>query len=237
MPQLEIKNINVFYGMVQATKEISMKIEQGKVACLLGSNGAGKTTTLRAISGLKIPTSGEIVFEGQRLNGLPPHKVVTLGIAHVPEGRRVFPYISVLDNLKVGGYAVHRRGREIKKDIDRIYQLFPILAERYKQQASTLSGGEQQMLAIGRGLMMRPKLLMLDEPTMGLSPIVVKEIGRIITEIARQGVSILLVEQNVHVTLPLTDYGYVLEVGEIVVEGDRETLLGSSAVKEAYLGG
>lgn len=237
MPQLEIKNINIFYERVQATKDVSLNVDQGKIVCLLGANGAGKTTTLKAISGIKIPRSGEILFDSQRINGLPVHKIVSMGIAHVPENRRVFPYISVLDNLKAGGYSFTRNSKEMKRDIEQIFQTFPILAQRKRQQASTLSGGEQQMLAIGRGLMMKPKLLMLDEPTMGLSPILVEEIGRIITKISQQGVSILLVEQNANVAIRLADYGYVLEVGQIVTQGDTKTLINSEAVKQAYLGG
>lgn len=237
MPQLEIKNINIFYERVQATKDVSLNVDQGKIVCLLGANGAGKTTTLKAISGIKIPRSGEILFEDQRIDGLPVHKIVGMGIAHVPENRRVFPYISVLDNLKAGGYSFTRNSKEMKRDIEQIFQTFPILAQRKRQQASTLSGGEQQMLAIGRGLMMKPKLLMLDEPTMGLSPILVEEIGRIITKISQQGVSILLVEQNANVAIRLADYGYVLEVGQIVTQGDTKTLINSEAVKQAYLGG
>ncbi len=232
---LEVKDLKVAYGRVRAVKGISFSVEQGQVVTLVGTNGAGKTTTLKTISGLIQPESGEIWFEGQRIDKTPAHEVVTRGLAHSPEGRRIFPRLSVEENLRLGAFA--RRDRAgVSADLDRVFDLFPILRERRSQPAGTFSGGEQQMLAIGRAMMSKPKLLMLDEPSMGLSPLMMQRIMSTIVELKSEGVTILLVEQNAQAALSLADHGYVLEVGKIVLEGSGKELLNDENVRKAYLG-
>ncbi len=233
---LEIKNLVVRYGMIEAIKGISFHVNDGEIVTLIGSNGAGKTTTMHAISGLIKPSEGSITLNGTDLIKTPSHKIVTLGLAQVPEGRRVFAEQSVKENLLLGAY--YRKDKaEIEKDLKYVYDLFPRLRERENQPAGTLSGGEQQMLAMGRALMARPKILLLDEPSMGLSPLLVKEIFRIIEEINRKGTTILLVEQNAKMALAIADRAYVLETGKITLEGTGEELSASEQVRKAYLGG
>lgn len=233
---LELRNIKVNYGKVEVVKGVSLQVDQGDIVTLLGANGAGKTTVLKVISGLKHPTSGEIWFSNQRIDRMLPSQIVIMGIGHVPEGRRLFPSLSVEDNLMLGAYA--RKDRNgIKQDLHEVYRRFPILDTRRKQRASSLSGGEQQMLAIGRALMGRPKLLLMDEPSMGLSPIMVEEIASIISTIHKQGISVLIVEQNAAIALGLANRGYVLDTGQIVISGDSEELLKDDRIKRAYLGG
>jgi len=234
---LELKNLVVHYEKVRALKGISLAMEEKSIVTLIGANGAGKSTTLKTISGLKQPTSGEVWFLGQKINFLSPHAIVGLGIAQVPEGRRVFSFMSVYENLLMGAYL--RKDREgMQKDFEIVYQHFPILKERKNQASGSLSGGEQQMLAMGRALMAVPKLLLLDEPSLGLSPLMVKEIGRIIVNINRQEeVSIILVEQNARMALRLSSQGHVLETGKIVLSGPSLDLLNNDHVRRAYLGG
>ena len=233
-PMLEVADLRVSYGSIEAIKGISLSIEQGQVVSLIGANGAGKTTTLRTLSGLLHPTSGEIRFEGERLDGVPAHEVVRRGVAHAPEGRRVFPFMTVEENLELGGYS--RRGESLVSDVEAVFQRFPRLEERRSQKAGTLSGGEQQMLAIGRALMSRPRLLMLDEPSMGLSPIMMQLIFQTIGELRESGTTILLVEQNASAALGLADVGYVLENGNVVLTGSGKDLLADERVRKAYLG-
>ena len=233
---LDIKNLIVHYEKVEAVKGVSMGVEEGSITCLLGANGAGKSTILRTLSGLKGPTSGEIWFQGRRIDKLPPQNVVKAGISHCPEGRRVFPFMTIMENLMMGAYTRKDRAA-IKQDLERVYGHFPVLKERTKQAAGTLSGGEQQMLAMGRALMADPKLMLMDEPSLGLSPLLVREIAKIITEIHAEGVSIILVEQNAVMALKLADKGYVLETGKIAIEGTGKELLDNPHVKAAYLGG
>ncbi len=232
---LEIKDLVVAYGKVKAVKGISFTVEEGQVVSLLGTNGAGKTTTLRTISGLLRADSGEIWFQGERIDRTPAHQVVMKGLAHSPEGRRIFPRLTVEDNLKLGAFA-RKDADGIAKDLERVYDLFEILRERRTQPAGTFSGGEQQMLAIGRAMMSRPRLLMLDEPSMGLSPIMMQRIMSTIRALQSEGVTILLVEQNAAAALKLSDRAYVLEVGQITLDGTGEQLLGDDRVKRAYLG-
>jgi branched-chain amino acid transport system ATP-binding protein len=232
---LEVRGLSVSYDAIQAVRDISFSLDQGEMVALLGANGAGKTTTLKTISGLLRPRSGSIVFEGRALEKIEPHKIVRLGIAHVPEGRKIFHRLTVLENLKTGAYI--RKANSIGEDLDFVLTLFPRLKERRAQAAGTLSGGEQQMLAIGRGLMARPKLLLLDEPSMGLSPLLVEQIFETITRINREGVTILLVEQNAAMALDICQRGYVLETGNIILEGPATELAQSDLVKQAYLGG
>jgi branched-chain amino acid transport system ATP-binding protein len=232
---LEVEDLSVAYGAIEAVKGISLQVEQGQVVTLLGTNGAGKTTTLRAISGLLRARSGEIRFDGKRLNGEPAHDVVKKGLAHSPEGRRIFPLMTVEENLELGAYTRGSAG-DIKKDIADAYERFPRLQERRAQKAGTLSGGEQQMLAIARALMSRPRLLMLDEPSMGLSPIMMQLIFSTISELKESGTTILLVEQNAQAALGLADHGYVLETGRIVLEGTGQELMKDDSVRKAYLG-
>ena len=233
---LEIKNLVVRYGMIEAIKGISFHVNDGEIVTLIGSNGAGKTTTMHATSGLIKPSEGSITLNGTDLIKTPSHKIVTLGLAQVPEGRRVFAEQSVKENLLLGAY--YRKDKaEIEKDLKYVYDLFPRLRERENQPAGTLSGGEQQMLAMGRALMARPKILLLDEPSMGLSPLLGKEIFRIIEEINRKGTTILLVEQNAKMALAIADRAYVLETGKITLEGTGEELSASEQVRKAYLGG
>ncbi len=232
---LEVSHIQVAYDGVPALHDVSFSVAEGEVVSIIGSNGAGKTTTLRAISGLLRPARGAIAFRGRRIDGLPAHQVAALGIAHVPEGRRLFARLSVLQNLQAGAYSP--RARDARDEtIERVFQMFPRLRERAGQRAGTLSGGEQQMLAIARGLMLQPTLLMLDEPSLGLAPKVVDEVFERVREIARTGVTILLVEQNVRESLELADRAYVLQAGATVLEGTGEDLLRSDLVRRAYLG-
>jgi len=232
---LQIDGVETFYGRVRALANVSLTVGMGEVVALIGSNGAGKTTTLRTISGLVHPARGRISFAGQDLRGVPAAKRVELGIGHVPEGRRLFPRMSVKDNLTLGAYTRNDR-EEIEKDREQVFELFPRLKERQTQIAGTLSGGEQQMLAIGRSMMTRPKVLMMDEPSLGLAPILVETIFRIIQEINEQGIPILLVEQNAHQALNVAHRGYVLATGSIVKEGTGQELLQSEDVAKAYLG-
>lgn len=233
---LEVKEIHVYYGKVEAIKGLSVWVAPGEIVTLIGPNGAGKTTVLKAISGLKNPSSGEIWFDGQRIDRLPPHEIVRLGVAHVPEGRRLFPYMSVVENLMLGAYTC-RSSREKEQRLELVFRHFPVLKERRAQQAGSLSGGEQQMLAIGRALMAGPRLLLMDEPSLGLSPIMAQEIGNIISEINKEGVSILLVEQNARLALKLAHRGYVLETGTIMLQGKADQLSTDHHVKQTYLGG
>ena len=232
---LEVKQMVVAYGRVNAVKGIDFTVDAGQVVTLLGTNGAGKSTTLRTISGLLKPVSGEVWFEGERIDGLAAHKIVERGIAQSPEGRRLFRQMSVEDNLKLGAYS-RKDTTGVRADMDRVYDLFPVLGERRSEAAGLFSGGEQQMLAIGRAMMSRPKLLMLDEPSMGLSPIMTQTIMRTIKELQSDGVTILLVEQNAQAALSLADKGYVLEVGRIMFSDTGRALLGDDRVKKAYLG-
>jgi branched-chain amino acid transport system ATP-binding protein len=232
---LEVKDLNVAYGRVRAVKGITFKVDQGQVVTLVGTNGAGKTTTLRTISGLIRPESGEIWFDGERIDATPAHEVLIRGLAHSPEGRRIFPRLTVEENLMLGAFARKDRAG-ITQDLERVFNLFEILRERRAQPAGTFSGGEQQMLAIGRAMMSRPKLLMLDEPSMGLSPLMMQRIMSTIVELQSEGVTILLVEQNAQAALSLANYGYVLEVGMIVLENTGQALLVDENVRKVYLG-
>ena len=233
---LEIKDLYVRYGMIEAIKGISFEVRDGEIVTLIGSNGAGKTTTMHAISGLLKPASGSIMLDGVELTKTPNHKIVSMGLAQVPEGRRVFAQQTVEENLLLGAYA--RKDKDgIQKDLEHVYDLFPRLLERKKQLAGTLSGGEQQMLAMARALMSRPKILLMDEPSMGLSPLLVKEIFHIIQNINKDGTTILLVEQNAKMALAIADRAYVLETGKISLEGTGEELSASEEVRKAYLGG
>ena len=232
---LKIKDLHVSYGGIKALRGIDLEVPDGKIVTLIGANGAGKSTTLRTISGLVKAESGSIEYDGQELIGKPINKILEAGIAQVPEGRRVFPDMTVLENLKIGAYLRHDKA-EIEKDIQWCYELFPRLQERHWQLAGTLSGGEQQMLAVARGLMSRPKMMMLDEPSLGLAPLVVQDIFSIIKEINRQGVTILLVEQNANMALKTADYAYVMETGVITKSGTGAELLADESIKEAYLG-
>jgi len=232
---LEVKDLRVHYGTVEAVKGVSFEISERAIVSLIGANGAGKTTCLRALTGLVKPSGGEARFENTSLVGLAPHQIVRLGIAHVPEGRRLFPKMTVLENLRMGAYLRTKR-TEMASTLGMIYEHFPVLRERGRQRAGSLSGGEQQMLAIARALMNRPRLLLLDEPSMGLSPIMTAEIGKIIRQINAQHVSIVLVEQNALLALTLAGYGYVLETGLVVMQGNARELLQDEGVKKAYLG-
>jgi branched-chain amino acid transport system ATP-binding protein len=235
MPLLEIENMHSYYGHIHALQGISLSVEEGEVVTLIGSNGAGKTTTLRSIHGILPPREGKVIFDGEEIQGTPAHDMIGKGIAQSPEGRRIFFRMSVLENLEMGAY--HRNDRsEIRDDMDRVFELFPRLKERVKQEAGTMSGGEQQMLAIGRALMSHPKLLLLDEPSMGLAPVLVERIFEIIREINKQGTTILLVEQNANVALEIATRGYVLETGKIVNSAPAEKLREDPKVREAYLG-
>jgi branched-chain amino acid transport system ATP-binding protein len=233
-PFLELMNITVKYGMAEAVRGISLALEEQKIITLIGANGAGKSTILKTISGVKKPTMGEIWFRGERIDKLPPEKIVARGIAHVPERRRIFPYMSVYDNLKAGAYL--RKDSEIGSDLSNVFHHFGILKQRLGQMAGTLSGGEQQMLAMARGLMAGPSLMLLDEPSLGLAPLVVMEVTNIISEINKQGVGIILVEQNAVLAFRLAQKAYVLETGSIVLEGNTTELINDQRVKEKYLG-
>lgn len=233
---LQIKEIDVYYGAIHALKNLSLEVEEGSIVTLIGANGAGKTTTLKTVSGLLRPKNGEILFKNNDIIKVNPEKIVGMGISQVPEGRRVFSSMSVLENLEMGAY-LRKDKKAIQKDMEDIFERFPRLRERSKQMAGTLSGGEQQMLAMGRALMARPELLLLDEPSMGLAPLLVKEIFEIIKDINKKGTTILLVEQNANMALSIANKAYVIETGEIVLSGSAEQLMKSDEVKKAYLGG
>ena len=235
MAMLEIKDIEVFYGVIQAIKGISFEVNEGEVIALIGANGAGKTTILHTITGLLSPKKGSVVFEGKDITKVPAHKIVSLGMAHVPEGRRVFAELSVYQNLKMGAYT-RKDKAEIARTLEMVYKRFPRLEERKNQLAGTLSGGEQQMLAMGRALMSHPKIIVMDEPSMGLSPILVNEIFDIIQEVSAGGTTVLLVEQNAKKALSIADRAYVLETGKIVLDGDAKELMNDDSIKKAYLG-
>lgn len=232
---LEMKNVRVMYGKAEALKNISIEAAGGEIVTLIGSNGAGKTTTLRVICGLKALITGEIYFRTRRINGMLPHDIVKMGIAHVPEGRRVFSAMTVRENLELGAY-LRKDKHKIAEDLENIYRSFPVLKERDKQMAGSLSGGEQQMLAMGRALMTSPTLLLLDEPSLGLSPLLVREVASIIININRSGVSIILIEQNARMALKLAHKAYILEVGKIVLQGKAKDLANDEKMKKAYLG-
>ena len=235
MAMLEVKDLQVSYGMIQAIKGISFEVNQGEVIALIGANGAGKTTILHTVTGLLAPKAGSIVFEGQDITKVPAHKIVSMGMAHVPEGRRVFAQLSVYDNLKMGAYTRSDKN-EIEESLEMVYKRFPRLEERKNQMAGTLSGGEQQMLAMGRALMSKPKIILMDEPSMGLSPIFVNEIFNIIQDVSASGTTVLLVEQNAKKALSIADRAYVLETGNIALEGDAKVLMNDDSIKKAYLG-
>lgn len=232
---LEVKQISVSYGLAPALWEVSLSVRDGKIVAIVGSNGAGKSTLMKAISGLIHPGEGTIEFDQRRIDHLPPHQVARMGIAHVPEGRRIFPHLTVIENLKMGVLPIkgQKRAQEI---LNNVFNLFPILAERQRQLGGTLSGGQQQMLAIGRGLMSDPKILLLDEPSLGLAPIIVDMVFEVITRLNSQGQTILLVEQNAFLSLEVAQYAYVLEVGRIVLEGEASKLIDDPHIKKAYLG-
>ena len=232
---LEVRNITVAYGGIQAVRDLSLDVAEGEMVCLIGANGAGKTTTLKAISGLLAPAGGTIRFDGQTISGLAPHTVAKRGLALVPEGRGIFPRMSVAENLLMGAYCRNDAG-EVQRDIERIYNLLPRLAERRQQIAGLLSGGEQQMLALGRAMMARPRLLLLDEPSMGLAPLMVQAVFEIITEIAASGVSVFVIEQNAHLALKTCSRGYVMESGSITLADTARALAANPAVRHAYLG-
>ncbi len=235
MAMLEVNGLQVYYGVIQALKGVSFEVNQGEVIALIGANGAGKTTTLHTLTGLLPAKQGSVVFEGTDITKVPPHKIVEMGIAHVPEGRRVFSQLSVYENLKMGAYT-RRDKKEIAENLANVYKRFPRLEERKNQRAGTLSGGEQQMLAMGRALMSNPKMIVMDEPSMGLSPIFVNEIFDIIEEVSASGTTVLLVEQNAKKALSIADRAYVLETGKIVLSGDAKELMNDDSIKKAYLG-
>ena len=233
---LKVENLKVNYGVIEAVKGIDFEVNDGEIVALIGANGAGKTTTMHTISGLLKPSSGRILLNDEDISRLPAHKIVRMGVAQCPEGRRVFAQQTIMENLELGAY-VRNDKEEIKEDLERVFELFPRLQERKDQLAGTLSGGEQQMLAMGRALMAKPKIMLLDEPSMGLSPLLVKEIFSIIKEINKNGTSILLVEQNAKMALSIANEAYVIETGKIVMSGTGEQLLNSEDIKKAYLGG
>ena len=235
MAMLEVKGLQVYYGVIQALKDISFEVNQGEVIALIGANGAGKTTTLHTVTGLLPSKAGSIMFEGVDITKMPAHKIVEMGIAHVPEGRRVFSQLSVYENLIMGAYT-RKDKKEIAENLEKVYQRFPRLKERKNQRAGTLSGGEQQMLAMGRALMSNPKMIVMDEPSMGLSPIFVNEIFDIIEKVSASGTTVLLVEQNAKKALSIADRAYVLETGKIVLSGDANELMNDDSIKKAYLG-
>ena len=236
MAMLKVDDINVYYGAIHALKGISVEVNQGEIVTLIGANGAGKSTTLRTISGLLKPKTGQIMFEGKNIAGMAAQNIVKLGISQVPEGRRVFAHMSVLENLDLGAY-LRSDTKEIKADMDMVFGRFPRVAERRGQLAGTLSGGEQQMLAMGRALMSRPRILLLDEPSMGLAPLLVKEIFSIVKDVNETGTTILLVEQNAHMALSIANKAYVLETGRVILSGDAKELAASEEIRKAYLGG
>lgn len=234
MALLEVNDLQVYYGVIQALKGISFEVNEGEIIALIGANGAGKTTTLHALTGL-IPKTGVIKYKGENITKLPGFKLVPMGIAHVPEGRRVFAHLTVLQNLKMGAYTRTDK-KEIEDTLEMIYKRFPRLEERKNQMAGTLSGGEQQMLAVGRAMMTRPKLMMMDEPSLGLAPLVVRDIFHIIRQLSKEGITILLIEQNANAALKCAKYGYVLETGKITMQGEGTSLLEDPRVRDAYLG-
>jgi branched-chain amino acid transport system ATP-binding protein len=234
-PTLLLEDVHTYYGSIHALKGVALEVHEGEVVTLIGANGAGKSTTLRSINGLNTPREGRIVFQGKDITRRPPHEIVSMGISQSPEGRRLFPHMTVLENLEMGAFQRNDRS-QIKEDLDRVYSLFPRLAERKSQRAGTLSGGEQQMVAMGRALMARPKLLMLDEPSMGLAPIFVEKIFEIVNEINEQGTTILLVEQNALMALDAADRGYVLETGRVALADDAKALRENEQVQKTYLG-
>ena len=234
MSLLEVRNLSVCYGAIEAVRDVSFTVDEGQIICLIGSNGAGKTTTLRTISGLLRPTSGDIVFDGKSIIRQPAHAILGMGVAQAPEGRRLFPRMTVEENLLLGAYA--RRDHDVAKDMARVYELFEVLGQRRRQKAGLFSGGEQQMLAIGRSMMSRPRLLMLDEPSMGLSPIMTQRIFDTIAELRSEGTTILLVEQNALAALALADYGHVVDLGRTTLSGSGRELLADERVRAAYLG-
>jgi branched-chain amino acid transport system ATP-binding protein len=233
---LEIKNIDVYYGSVQALEGVSLKVPKGRTVALLGGNGSGKSTTIKTINGFLKPKKGSVEFNGKRINGLPAEKIVRMGVTQIPQGREIFPGLTVKENLELGAY-VRNDKASIKEDYEKVYTYFPRLKERRKQFAGTLSGGEQQMLAVGRGIMARPLLMLMDEPSAGLAPVLVNEIFKVITKIRDDGNTILLVEQNVHMALAISEYGYILKNGRIVLEGSVESLLGLEEIKRSFLSG
>jgi branched-chain amino acid transport system ATP-binding protein len=243
---LELKNVHTSYGPVEALKGIDIEVKRGEIVCLIGNNGAGKSTTLMTISGILIPRSGDVLFEGKSIKGLAPYKIVGIGVSQVPEGRRIFPKLTVKENLDMGAYSVAgsyftafkkpKTHKKIKERLEKVFDLFSVLRERQNQPGGTLSGGEQQVLAIGRALMSNPKLLLLDEPSLGLAPIIVTKIFRTIKEINKEGVTVLLVEQNASAALKLSSRGYVLENGKVALEGRGEELLHNEQVRKVYLG-
>lgn len=235
MSFLEVNDLSVYYGMIQALKGISFKVEKGEIVALIGANGAGKTTTLHTLSGLISAKEGRIIYKDKDISKIPPHKLVSVGMAHIPEGRRIFSEMSVLENLKMGAYTRKDR-EEIEDSIEKIYKRFPRLEERKNQLAGTMSGGEQQMLAMGRALMSKPEIVLMDEPSMGLSPIFVNEIFDIIKQMRREGVTVLLVEQNAKKALSVSDRAYVLENGKIVMQGRASEIMDDESIKKAYLG-
>ena len=236
MVMLEVKNLDVHYGVIQGVRDVSFEVNQGEVVSLIGANGAGKTSILRTISGLVRPSNGTITFEGQEIQKTPAQKIVASGLSQVPEGRHVFPGLSVLENLEMGAF-LRKNREENAQNLKHVFQRFPRLEERKTQDAATLSGGEQQMLAMGRALMSQPKLLLLDEPSMGLAPIFIQEIFEIIKDIQKQGTTVLLIEQNANMALSIADRGYVLETGKVILSGTGKELLASDEVRKAYLGG
>jgi branched-chain amino acid transport system ATP-binding protein len=233
---LRLEGVRAAYGKVEALRGVTLEVRAGEMVTLIGANGAGKTTTLKTISGILRPTAGHILLEGEAIHGLSPRGVLRRGIAHCPEGRRIFPYMSVLENLEMGAYAREDAGG-VREDLDAVLARFPVLAERLRQVAGTLSGGEQQMLAIGRALMARPRVLLLDEPSLGLAPAVIETTFEIIREIRRRGVTVLMVEQNASLALRMADRGYVLESGQVALEGTGKDLIANDHVRQAYLGG
>ncbi len=233
---LNLKDVKIHYATAEAVKGISFQVSDGSITGLVGANGAGKSTILKAVSGLLPVTSGEIWFQDKRIDGMPGHRIVQLGVVQIPERRRLFPYMSVLQNIKIGAY-LRKDAAGIKNDLERVYQRFPILSERRNQRAETLSGGEQQMLAIARALMAKPRLLLMDEPSIGLAPLVVQSLAGVIREINREGIGILLVEQNANLAFDLVESVYVLEVGKITVEGKTQDLMNDEKVRKAFLGG
>lgn len=235
MAMLEVKDLEVYYGMIQAIRGISFEVNEGEIVSLIGANGAGKTTILHTITGLLSPKKGSVLFEGKEITKIPAHKIVSLGMAHVPEGRRVFAQLSVYQNLKMGAYT-RKDKDELEKTLETVYKRFPRLEERKNQLAGTLSGGEQQMLAMGRALMSHPRIILMDEPPMGLSPILVNEIFDIIQSVSASGTTVLLVEQNAKKALSIADRAYVLETGNIVMTGDAKELMNDDSIKKAYLG-
>ncbi len=235
---LELQNVSTYYGRIQALKAVSLEVPEGEIVTLIGANGAGKTTLLRTISGLLEPREGDILFDGRSIKGLPPEQIVALGISHVPERRQVFSTMTVLDNLILGAYHRYRRDGQakIQRDLDFVFEVFPVLKERLRQAAGTLSGGQQQMLAVGRGLMAQPRLLLLDEPSLGLAPLLVRELFEVVGELRERGMTILLAEQNARAALRVADRGYVLEVGHIALQGTAKELIDTELVQKAYLG-